>query len=54
LRSRSLRKVYSRLESITEILRFRMDDWLVHMDEPLERIRLLEEGDSKLVKVNRT
>jgi len=49
-----LRKTYSRLDAITEILRFRTDDWLSYMDDPQEDLWLLDGESPRRVKLNRT
>lgn len=54
LRSARLRKRYSRLEAISEILRFRMDDWLAYMDDPRERVWYLDGDEPRPMTINRT
>ncbi len=54
LRVGELRKTYSRLDAITEILRFRTDDWLSYMDDPQEDLWLLDGESPRRVKLNRT
>lgn len=53
LNSRLLRSNHSRLESVTEVTRIRIDDWLKEMDDPEEIQYKLINGERKLVSGNR-
>ncbi len=44
VQSRKILKQHFRLETITEILRFNLDDWFVEMDEPRQAIHFYRNG----------
>jgi hypothetical protein len=53
INSRSLMKYHTRLESITEILRLKLDSWLSEMDAPLENLSCVVDGKPKRVPTKR-
>ncbi len=53
LKSKILRDNHTRLDSITEITRIRIDDWLKEMDDPEEVHYKLEQGKRKRVSGSR-
>lgn len=50
INSKELKKNHSRLASITEIIRFRIDKWLQEMDDPEEILYRLKDGKPVKVK----
>lgn len=53
VRSETLLKNHTRLESLTEIIRFQIDSWLKHMDDPQETLYRLENGKKELIQGSR-
>ena len=47
INSRALMKYHTRLDSITEILRLKLDSWLSEMDEPVQRLSCARDGERR-------
>lgn len=53
VKSEKLRRNHQRLESLTEIIRFQIDDWLREMDDPKETLYRLEKGKQEKIRGTR-
>jgi hypothetical protein len=53
LNGKLLQKNHTRLESITEVLRIKLDDWIDEMDNPVNSLSLVNEGKIREVEANR-
>ncbi|MBB6482120.1 hypothetical protein [Spirochaeta isovalerica] len=53
IRGNALRSNHTRLESLTEIIRFQVDSWLKEMDDPKETLYRLEKGKMKKIQGTR-